>query len=108
MNELSEKCSVVSNSLWPQGLYSLWNSWVAFPSSRGSSQSRDQTQVSHMAGRFFTSWATGEAQDYSGWPIWSPADLPDPGVKTGSPALQADSLPTELSKKKEAYEGSQF
>ena len=23
-------------------------------------------------------------------------DLPDPGIKPGSPALQADSLPTEL------------
>ena len=28
--------------------------WVAFPSSRGSSQPRDQTQVSHIAGGFFT------------------------------------------------------
>ena len=28
--------------------------WVAMPSSRGSSQSRNQTQVSHVAGRFFT------------------------------------------------------
>ena len=28
--------------------------WVAMPSSRGSSQPRDQTQVSHVAGRFFT------------------------------------------------------
>ena len=28
--------------------------WVAMPSSRGSSQSRDQTQVSHIAGKFFT------------------------------------------------------
>ena len=27
--------------------------WVAFPSSRGSSQTKDQTQVSRMAGRFF-------------------------------------------------------
>ena len=32
--------------------------WVAFPFSRGSSQPRDQTQVSHIAGRFFTSLAT--------------------------------------------------
>ena len=31
--------------------------WVAFPFSRGSSQPRDRTQVSHIAGRFFTSWA---------------------------------------------------
>ena len=29
--------------------------WVTFPFSRGSSQPRDQTQVSHTAGRFFTS-----------------------------------------------------
>ena len=36
--------------------------WVAFPFSRGSSQPRDQTQVSHIAGGFFTSWATREAQ----------------------------------------------
>ena len=28
--------------------------WVAMPSSRGSSQSRDQTWVSCIAGRFFT------------------------------------------------------
>ena len=29
--------------------------WVAFPFSRGSSQPRDQTQVSRIAGGFFTS-----------------------------------------------------
>ena len=29
--------------------------WVAFPFSRESSQPRDQTQVSRIAGRFFTS-----------------------------------------------------
>ena len=31
------------------------------PSSGGSSQPRNQTQVSHTAGRFFTVWATREA-----------------------------------------------
>ena len=36
--------------------------WVAFSFSRGSSQPRDRTQVSCIAGRFFTSWATREAQ----------------------------------------------
>ena len=36
--------------------------WVAFPFSMGSSQPRDQTQVSYIAGRFFTSWATRETQ----------------------------------------------
>ena len=38
--------------------------WVAFPFSRGSSQPRDQTHVSCIAGGFFTSWATKEAQEY--------------------------------------------
>ena len=33
--------------------------WVAYPFSRGSSQPRDWTWVSCIAGRFFTSWATG-------------------------------------------------
>ena len=28
--------------------------WVTIPFSRGSSPPRDQTQVSHIAGRFFT------------------------------------------------------
>ena len=27
----------------------------------------------------------------------SPVNLPDPGIEPGSPALQVDSLPTELS-----------
>ena len=42
----SEICSVVSDSLRPHGLCSLWNSpgqkleWLAFPFSRGSSQPR--------------------------------------------------------------------
>ena len=36
--------------------------WLAFHFSRVSSQPRDQIQVSHIADRFFTSWATREAQ----------------------------------------------
>ena len=38
--------------------------WVVFPFSRGSFQRRDRTQVSCMAGKFFISWATREAQEY--------------------------------------------
>ena len=34
--------------------------WVTLPFSRRSSQPRYQTQVSHIAGGFFTSWATRE------------------------------------------------
>ena len=65
--------SVVSNSLQPHGLQPTrlpcpWDSpgqkleWVAMPFSRGSSQPRDWTQVSCIAGGFFTSWATREVQ----------------------------------------------
>ena len=37
--------------------------WVAFPFSRGSSQPRDWTQISCIAGKFFTSWAAKEAHE---------------------------------------------
>ena len=103
----SESCSVVSDSLWPRGLYSSWNSpgqntgvgshsllqgifpnkgsnpglphcrqilyqlshrgsprileWVAYPFSSSSAWPRNQTEVSWIAGWFFTSWATREA-----------------------------------------------
>ena len=50
--------------------------WVAMPSSRGSSQPRDLTQLSCIAGGFFTNWATREVHEYlSGQPIPSPGDL---------------------------------
>ena len=63
----SESPLVMSDSLQSQGLYSPWNTpgqrileWV--PLCRGSSQPRDWTRVSHIAGGFFTTWATREAQ----------------------------------------------
>ena len=43
----------------------LWDrilEWVVFSFSRGSSQLQDRTQVSRIEGKFFTSWATREAQ----------------------------------------------
>ena len=49
--------------------------WVAMPSSRGSSQLRDQTQISCIVGRFFTNWATGEdllikeRHQYNSWEL---------------------------------------
>ena len=72
--------------------------WVAFLFSRGSSQPRDRTQVSLMAGRFLTSCPTREAQEYwVAYPVSSASFRPR--NEPGSPALQADSLPTELSAK---------
>ena len=37
--------------------------WVAIPSSRGSSELRDQTQVSCIAGELFTICATRESEN---------------------------------------------
>ena len=61
INSESESHSVMSNSLSLMNytvhgiLLARMLEWVAFPFSRGSSQPRDQTQVSHIAGGFFTS-----------------------------------------------------
>ena len=38
--------------------------WVVIPLSRGSSQTMDQSQVSCIAGRFLTIWATREIQSH--------------------------------------------
>ena len=43
-------------------------------------------------------------QEYwSGFPFPSPGDLPNPEIKSGSPALKADSLPAELRVKSKNY-----
>ena len=71
--------------------------WVAMPSSKGSSHPRHWTQVSHIAGRFFTIWATRETHEHwRRWLISSPGNLPNPGIKQGSPALEVNFLSAEL------------
>ena len=102
----SEGCSVVSDSLWPHGLYSPLNS---------SGQNTGVGSLSVPQG-IFPTWGSdpgllhfrwilyqlsheGSQEHWSGQPIPSPADLPNPGIEPGSPALQADSLLTELSGK---------
>ena len=50
------KCKSLSRVRLYETQYSgILLEWVAFPFSRGSSQPRDWTQVSHTAGGFFTS-----------------------------------------------------
>ena len=74
--------------------------WVAYTSSRVSFQPRNRTRISCIAGGFFTIRVTRKAQeDWSGSPIPSPVDLPDPGIEVGSPALQVDFSLTKLSGK---------
>ena len=69
--------------------------WVAMPSSKVSSQPRDRTQVSHIAGRFSTSWTTREAHEY-----WSGQPIPSPTQKSNLGLLHCRwTLPTELSGK---------
>ena len=63
----SESYSVVSNSLrpWDYTVHGFLQArileWVAFPFSSGSSQPRNQTRVSCIAGGFFTNWTVREA-----------------------------------------------
>ena len=58
------ECSLLGSSL--QGiLQARILEWVAISFSRGASQPRDRTQVSHIAGRCFNLWATRVARLYS-------------------------------------------
>ena len=65
----SESGSVVSDSANPRTIRGILQAriveWVAFPFSRGSSPPRDWIQVSRIADRFFTRWATKEGRAYT-------------------------------------------
>ena len=58
---IKRSCSVVSNSLWPHGLY----------------QAPQSMEFSRQ-------------EYWSGLPFPSPGDLPDPGIEPGSPTLQPE------------------
>ena len=83
--------SVVPDSLQPCGLQPTrlhwpWNlqarilEWAAMPSSRGSSQPRDRTQVSCIAGRFCIDWATRDLPANTGSPHTHAPPRPPPTV----------------------------
>ena len=72
--------------------------WVAFPFSRGSSQPRDRTQLSRIAGGFFTRGATRGSPRILEWVAYlfsSGSSWPRNRARL-SPTLQADSLPAKL------------
>ena len=89
----------MSDSLQPHGLYSPWNSpgqntGVSSCSLlQGIFPTWDWTQVSHIAGRFFTSWATREAHTQiltytymgfpGGWDSRACLHAGDPGLIPG-------------------------
>ena len=94
----------MTNSLGPHGLYSPWNS---------PGQNTGVGSLSLLQGIFLTQgsnpglphcrWILYQLShqesprilDWVAYPFST--DLPNPGIKPGSPALQVDSLPTELS-----------
>ena len=66
-NKTTQSCPTLCNSMdyRVHGILQVRiQEWVAIPFSRGSSQPRDRTQISHIAGEFFTSWAIREAQEH--------------------------------------------
>ena len=72
--------------------------WVAIPFSRGSSQPRDQTQVSRMTGRFFTSHQ-GSPRILE-WVAYSfSSGSSQPRDRTGVSCIAGGFLTTELSGK---------
>ena len=78
---MTRECVLKWNSLicvrllWPHGLYSPWNSpghntgVSSLSFLQGIFPTLGSTQVSHVAGRFFTSWATRKAQMCVYWSL---------------------------------------
>ena len=71
--------------------------WVVFPFSRGIFPTQGLNPgLPHCRQILYQLSHKGSPKHWSGYPISSPVDLPDPGIELGSPALQVDSLPAEL------------
>ena len=90
-------CSLPSSSV--HGILQARILELAVPFSRGSSQPRDQTQVSHIAGGFFTDWATREP--ISPWVKEQSIDRLHTGLRplltspTGSLSLNQTCVPSQ-------------
>ena len=101
------KVSVLSDSLESHGLYSPWNSpgQITGVSScsllQGIFPNQEWNRGHLYCGRILCQLSQPGKPKNSGVgkPNPSPEDLPNPGIEPGSPALQADSLPAELSEK---------
>ena len=78
--------------------------WVTMPSSRGSFPTQGSNPgLPHRMQIFHHLSHQGSPEHWSESPIPSPGDLPDQGIKLGSPPLQADSLPAELLREAPTY-----
>ena len=91
LREEGEKQSMASSGVWPRG--PLTPRAPLLLSRSVMSDSATSWTVAHQAP---LSMGFSRQEYWSGLPFPSPGDLPDPGIKPRSPALQADSLPTEL------------
>ena len=78
--------SFVSDSVTP------WTVARQAPLSVGLSRQVDSAAPWTVARQAPLSVGLSRQEHWSGLPFPSPGDLPDPGIKPGSPALQADSL----------------
>ena len=84
----NQKCLTVLETLWQLlPAHSLWK-W-----------SESYSVMSYSLRHHGLSTEFSRPEYWSGSPFPSPGDLPNPGIEPGSPALQVDSLPTELSGK---------
>ena len=103
----SESHLVMSNSLQPHGLYSPWNSpgqdtgvgsllQGIFPTQRSNPGSTHYRQILYQLSHKVNPIILEPKNT-----ILSPGDRSDPGIGLGSPTLQVDLLPTELSGKPE-------
>ena len=98
----------MSDSFRPHGLY-IYSPWISPGQNTGMGslfllQGIVPTQdsnpgLSHCRWILYQLSHKGNPRILEWVAIPSPVDLPNPGIKLGSPALQADSLPTEISGK---------
>ena len=100
----SESHSVVSHSLGPHGLYTPWNSQGQNTGVRSLSllQRIFPTQGSNP-GLPYCRWILYQLSHKGSPRIWSEQPISSPGDKLGSPELQVDSLPTDISGKPFLY-----
>ena len=73
----------------------LFNLYAGFSSVQSLSRVRLFVTPWTVAYQAPLSMGFSRQECWSGLPFPSPGDLPDPGIKPGSPALQAEALPSE-------------
>ena len=93
----------MSDSLWPYGLYSPWNSpgqntgvgsLLLLQGNSPNPGIKPRSPTLQMD--YLPTEPQGKPTNRSRYAFPSPADLPDTGIEPGSPELQVNYLPTEL------------